>query len=53
MEIENSVADLLVSIGDEERFNTLSIQVNGGGTLLDEQTGLPQLITYYDITARS
>lgn len=53
IDIEETIADLLVSLGDEEKFGTLNIQVNGGGTIEDEATGLPQLITYYDIQMRS
>lgn len=47
--LEEIIADLLVSLGDEEKFGKLRIEVNGGGTLEDENTGLPQLLTYYDI----
>lgn len=53
VDIEEIVADLLCSLGDEEKFGTLNIEVNGGGTIEDEATGLPQLITYYDIRMRS
>lgn len=49
MEIEATIADLLCTLGDEEKFGKLRIQVNGGGTLEDENTGLSQLLTYYDI----
>lgn len=51
--IEGQIADLLCTLGDEERYGALHIEVSGGGTLEDEQTGLPQLITYYDINAKS
>ena len=49
MEIEATIADLLCTLGDEEKFGKLRIQVYGGGTLEDENTGLSQLLTYYDI----
>lgn len=51
--IEEAIADALVSLGDEQNLGSLRIQVNGGGTLEDEQTGLPQLITYYDVQTKS
>lgn len=53
VQLEEEVADLLVSLGDLADYGALRIQINGGGTLEDEQTGLPQLITYYDITTQS
>lgn len=51
--IEEAIADALVSLGDEQNLGSLRIQINGGGTLEDEQTGLPQLITYFDIRTKS
>ena len=51
--IEEAIADALVSLGDEQNLGSLRIQINGGGTLEDDQTGLPQLITYYDIQTKS
>lgn len=53
MDIEEEIAEALVSIGDLGSNGALSIQVNGGGSLEDERTGLPQLITYYDINTKS
>ena len=53
MQIEEEIADSLTTLGDEEKFSALRIEVNGGGTLEDETTGFPQLLTYYDITVRS
>lgn len=51
--LEEEVADELVSLGDLANYGALRIEINGGGTLEDEITGLPQLITYYDITTQS
>lgn len=51
-DIEEKLSDLLVSLGDEYKFGA-SIQINGGGTLEDPETGYPQIITYFDITIRS
>lgn len=51
--IETQVAELLCTLGDEERYDALKIEVSGGGAMEDETTGLPQLITYYDLTTRS
>ena len=53
VELEEQVADLLVSLGDLADFGALRIEINGGGTLEDPETGLPQLLTYYDITTKS
>ena len=53
MRIEEQIADTLTTLGDEEKLDALNIEVNGGGTLEDEATGFPQLLTYYDITVRS
>ena len=53
IDLDATVADLLVTLGAEEKHNSLSIRINGGGTLEDERTGLPQFITYYDITTKS
>lgn len=53
LNIEETIADVLVSLGDEQNLGSLRIQVNGGGTLEDDQTGLPQLITYYDVRTKS
>lgn len=53
IDIEEAIADALVTLGAEEKLSSLSIQVNGGGTIEDELTGLPQLMTYYDVTTKS
>lgn len=53
IDIEEAIADILVTLGDEEKLGSLRIEVNGGGSLEDEATGLPQLITYYDIQTKS
>ena len=53
IEIEEAIANVLVSLGDEQNLGSLRIQINGGGTLEDDQTGLPQLITYYDVYTKS
>lgn len=50
--VEKQLTDLLVCVGDEERYNC-SIAVNGGGTLEDPATSLPQIITYFDVIVRS
>lgn len=51
--MDAAIRELLVTLGDEERYEALSIRVNGGGSLEDELTGLPQILTYYDINTRS
>ena len=53
IDIDEEIADALVSLGDMADYGALRIEVNGGGTLEDEQTGLPQILTYYDITTNS
>lgn len=53
IQIEQAIADALVSLGDEENLDSLRIEINGGGTLEDQRTGLPQLITYYDVMTKS
>ena len=53
MELEEDIADELCSLGDLADYGALRIQINGGGTLEDENTGLPQLLTYFDIQAQS
>jgi hypothetical protein len=49
LEIDETIANLLCTLGDEEKFGKLRIAVNGGGTLEDPNTGLPQIMSYYDI----
>ena len=51
--LEKQISDLLCTVGDDEKFDCLEIAVNGGGSLEDDLTGVPQIITYYDILARS
>ncbi len=51
--IDAAMRDALCTLADEEKLGSLSIEVNGGGTLEDEATGLPQLLTYYDINTKS
>ena len=53
MELEAAISDELCSLGDIAGYGALRIQVNGGGTLEDENTGLPQILTYYDIQTHS
>jgi hypothetical protein len=52
IELEQKVVDCLVTLGDSTNCGCV-IAHNGGGSLEDENTGLPQLIDYFDITARS
>lgn len=51
MGIEKKLTDALITIGDEYKANC-SIQSNGGGTLIDEETNYPQVINYFDITTK-
>lgn len=53
MELEAVISDELCSLGDEGSQGALVIEINGGGTVEDESTGLPQLLTYYDIQTKS
>lgn len=53
IDLEEEIADELCSLGDLPNYGALSIQINGGGTLEDPETHLPQLITYYDIQTKS
>ena len=53
IEIEEKIANKLTTLGDEWKLDALNITINGGGTLEDERTGFPQLLTYYDINVRS
>lgn len=52
LEKEDQLKDSLVTVADTTKCGC-SIAVNGGGTLLDETTGFPQQITYFDLTTRS
>lgn len=52
IEIEAKLASALVTLGDSTQFGC-SISSNGGGTLVDEEADVPQLLTYFDITKRS
>ena len=53
IDIDEIIAETLTTLGDEEKYGALQIEVNGGGTLEDENTGFIQLLTYYDIQTRS
>lgn len=50
--LEEKLVDCLVCVGDEHRFGC-SIEANGGGSLLDLETGNPQIINYFDLVSRS
>lgn len=52
LELEERLKDSLVTVADTVKCGC-SIAVNGGGTLLDANTGYPQQITYFDLTTRS
>lgn len=52
LELSGKLSQALVTIGDETKEG-LVIEGNGGGSLVDTQTGIPQQITYYDVKARS
>lgn len=43
--------ETLTTVADETKGGNL-VEINGGGTLLDEETNIPQLLTYFDITNR-
>ena len=49
IELDETIANALVSLGDMPDYGALRIEINGGGTLEDEETGLPQILSYYDI----
>lgn len=51
VELSQQLSDALVTYGDET-IDGLSIKGNGGGSLIDAETGIPQQINYYDITVR-
>ncbi len=53
MDLEKIVSDSLVSLGDEEVLGALRIELNGGGVVEDENTGIPQVLAFYDIQNRS
>lgn len=52
LDMERKLTDALCTIGDET-IAGCSIEVDGGGTILEEQSGLPQQLTYFDITTKS
>ena len=52
LEIEEKIADSLVTLGDGTKFGC-SISSNGGGALMDADTNTPQVLTYFDVTTRS
>lgn len=43
--------ETLTTVADETKGGNL-VEINGGGTVLDPDTQLPQLLTYFDITNR-
>lgn len=53
LSLEDSIAEALCSLGDEQKHGTLKIELNGGGTLEDPDTGFPQILAFYDIQDRS
>jgi hypothetical protein len=53
MTTNEAIISALVTLGDEEKFGALRIEINGGGTLEEPETRLPQLLTYYDIQNKS
>lgn len=52
LELSQKLSSALVTVGDEAREG-LVIEGNGGGSLIDTETGTPQQINYYDVKARS
>jgi hypothetical protein len=52
LDIEAKLVEALTTVADEPKFNDCYIAVNGGGTVEDDETGLPQIITYFDINSR-
>ena len=52
IQLEETICNSLVTIGDETKWGC-SISSNGGGSLLDVETNTPQILIYFDITARS
>lgn len=53
LDLEEKVVGALCTMGDETLGDVLSVEVNGGGSMLDSNTGYPQQITYFQITDRS
>ena len=51
-EIEQKITDSLVTLGDSTKYGC-SISSNGGGALIDADTNTPQIITYFDVVAKS
>lgn len=51
MGLEKKLTDALITVGDSTKCDC-SIQSNGGGTLIDEETNYPQVINYFDITTK-
>lgn len=51
-EIKTLLLSTLVTKGDEPRNGYLSCEVNGGGQLIDEETGLVQTIVYFTISRK-
>lgn len=53
LELDSSIAECIVTVGDEDRFLCTHIVQNGGGVLEDTATGKPITISYFDITTKS
>ena len=53
MEMSEAASNALCSLGDEEVLGALNIKQNGGGTLEDDLTCFPQVLSFYDIQIRS
>ncbi len=49
IKIADKITDLLVTLGDEYKYNS-AISVEGGGMLEDDVTGFPIQIIYFTIT---
>ena len=52
LDLSDKLNKTLVSLGDETSKGLL-IKGNGGGSLLDDATNIPQVINYFDIVVRS
>lgn len=51
LHIEDLLTKSLVTLGDNTNHGCV-IRVNGGGTLEDEATGFPQIMTYFDLITK-
>lgn len=52
-DIKKTICQTLVTVGDEGKNGYNSCQVNGGGQLRDEETGLITTIMYFTIITKS